>query len=96
VHVGKDMRELVKILWKNVVSSPDKVEYQQQLNALEQTFVKSSKFVDYVNNTWLTPHKERFVAVWSNQMMHLGNTVTNRYDYVYFKIVVILYFFALN
>jgi alpha-glucosidase len=88
VHVSKDMRELVK----NVVSSPDEVEYQHQLNALEQTCVKSSKFVDYVNNTWLTSHKERFDAAWSNQVMHLGNTTTNRYDYVYFKIVIILFY----
>ncbi|KAL5172570.1 hypothetical protein HKD37_16G045296 [Glycine soja] len=36
-------------------------------------------FVDYVNQTWLIPHKEIFVKVWRNKVMHLGNTVTNRY-----------------
>jgi len=37
-------------------------------------------FVDYVNQTWLTPHKERFVKAWMNKVMHLGNTTTNRYQ----------------
>jgi hypothetical protein len=49
------MRELVKNLWQNIVSSPNQVEYQQRLNALDQACVNSSKFVDYYNKTWLTP-----------------------------------------
>jgi hypothetical protein len=48
-------------LWRNVVSSQNEVEYQQQLNALDQACVNSTKFVDYINKIWLTPHKERFV-----------------------------------
>ncbi|KAH1241766.1 hypothetical protein GmHk_07G019265 [Glycine max] len=37
-------------------------------------------FVDYVNKTWIIPHKERFVTVWTNKVMHLGNTTTNRVE----------------
>ena len=37
-------------------------------------------FVDYVNQTWIIPHKERFVKAWMNKVMHLGNTITNRYE----------------
>ena len=36
--------------------------------------------VDYMKQTWLIPHKERFVVVWTNKVMHLGNTTTNRYE----------------
>lgn len=94
VHVSKDMREMVKNLWQNIVYSSDEVEYQQRLNELEQACVNSKKFFDYVNNIWLTPHKEKFVAAWTNKVMHLGNTTTNRYDYVYFKIVINFDFFS--
>ena len=36
-------------------------------------------FVDYVNKTWLIPHKEKFVKAWTDKVMHLGNTTSNRY-----------------
>ncbi|KAL5180195.1 hypothetical protein HKD37_01G001370 [Glycine soja] len=34
-------------------------------------------FVDYVKDTWIIPHKEKFVIAWTNKVMHLGNTKTN-------------------
>ncbi|KAH1197698.1 hypothetical protein GmHk_18G051420 [Glycine max] len=34
-------------------------------------------FVDYVKETWIIPHKEKFVSAWTNKVMHLGNTTTN-------------------
>ncbi|KAL5131696.1 hypothetical protein HKD37_12G034517 [Glycine soja] len=34
-------------------------------------------FMDYVCQTWVIPHKERFVKAWTNKVMHLGNTTTN-------------------
>jgi len=36
-------------------------------------------FVNYVKQTWLIPHEQRFVKVWMNKVMHLGNTTTNKY-----------------
>jgi alpha-glucosidase len=83
-HVVKDMRKLVKQLWQNIVFSQDEAEYQQRLNEFEQACAGSSKFLDYVNDTWLNPHRQRFVEAWTNRVMHLGNTTTNRYDYAYF------------
>ncbi|KAH1250256.1 hypothetical protein GmHk_05G013444 [Glycine max] len=34
-------------------------------------------FVDYVCQTWVIPHKEKFVKAWTNKVMHLENTTTN-------------------
>ncbi|KAH1193807.1 hypothetical protein GmHk_19G054763 [Glycine max] len=34
-------------------------------------------FIDYVNDTWIIPHKEKFITAWTNKVMHLGNTTTN-------------------
>ena len=39
-------------------------------------------FVDYVNETWIILHKEKFVKAWTNKVIHLGNTTTNRYEIV--------------
>ncbi|GAU16800.1 hypothetical protein TSUD_200430 [Trifolium subterraneum] len=78
VLVPKDMRDLVKNLCNNVVFSSNEVEYGLNLNEFEQTCVNSSKFLDYVKNSWLNNYKERFVAAWNNKVMHLGNTTSNR------------------
>ncbi|KAH1189831.1 PKS-NRPS hybrid synthetase [Glycine max] len=40
-------------------------------------------FVDYVKETWIIPHKEKFVSTWTNKVMHLGNTTTNRVESVH-------------
>jgi len=40
-------------------------------------------FVDYVNETWIILHKEKFVKAWTNKVIHLGNTTTNRYENVH-------------
>jgi len=32
-----------------------------------------------VIDTWIIPYKERFVKVWTNKVMHLGQTTTNKY-----------------
>ncbi|KAL5134493.1 hypothetical protein HKD37_03G007636 [Glycine soja] len=37
-------------------------------------------FVDYVKETWIISHKEKFVSAWMNKVMHLGNTTTNRVE----------------
>ncbi|KAL5124548.1 hypothetical protein HKD37_02G004929 [Glycine soja] len=40
----------------------------------------SPMFVDYVNQTLIIPHKEKFVKAWTNKVMHLGNKTTYRYE----------------
>jgi len=37
-------------LWKDLVQSPNEVEYQQRLQQFEQTSVGSNSFVDYVTD----------------------------------------------
>ncbi|GAU37422.1 hypothetical protein TSUD_395410 [Trifolium subterraneum] len=76
VLVPKDMRDLVKKLWNNVVFSSNEVEYGLNLNEFEQTCVNSSKFLDYVKNSWLNNYK----------VMHLGNTTSNRAESAHWKL----------
>jgi len=35
-------------------------------------------FVEYVNKTWVIPHKEKFMKTWTDKVMHLGNITSNR------------------
>ncbi|CAK8541821.1 unnamed protein product [Lathyrus sativus] len=77
-YVASDMQKKIDELWTDVVWASDEVEYVQRLNQLEQTCVDCNEFIDYVKDIWLTPHRQRFVRVWINRVLHLGNTATNR------------------
>jgi len=39
-------------------------------------------FTEYVISTWLT-HKEKFVKAWTDKVMHIGNTTSNRVETVH-------------
>jgi len=39
---------------------------------------KFPKFLDYVEKTILDPVKEKFVRIWVDKNLHMGNTITNR------------------
>ncbi|XP_050875787.1 uncharacterized protein LOC127079451 [Lathyrus oleraceus] len=68
------------------VSASDEVAYGQRLHQLEQACVDYSGFINYVKNTWLTPHRHRFVGAWINRVLHLGNTTTNRVESAHWKL----------
>ncbi|KAI5384532.1 hypothetical protein KIW84_071508 [Lathyrus oleraceus] len=67
-------------------NASDEVEYGQRLHQLEQACVDYSGFMNYVKDTWLTPHKHRFVGAWINRVLHLGNTTTNRVESAHWKL----------
>ena len=75
----EDKHEAVKNAWDGVVDATDEFEYQQRLMTFECVCSEFPIFVEYVKNTWLNPFKEKFVAAWTNRVMHFGNTTTNRY-----------------
>ncbi|KAL5159182.1 Protein FAR1-RELATED SEQUENCE 5 [Glycine soja] len=37
-------------------------------------------FIEYVSDTWIIPYKEKFITAWTNKVMHLSNTTTNRVE----------------
>ncbi|XP_028229078.1 uncharacterized protein LOC114409711 [Glycine soja] len=47
-------------------------------------------FVDYVCETWIVPHKEKFILAWMNKVMHLGNTTTNRVEFAHWSLKMVL------
>ncbi|XP_052300876.1 PKS-NRPS hybrid synthetase cheA-like [Citrus sinensis] len=66
--------------WNILVLSATKDHYMQHLRLLESEFVRYQEVIDYVKNTWLDKYKEKFVAAWTDSIMHLGNTTSNRVE----------------
>ena len=56
------------------------LDYDNQLMKFEIACLPWPMFVDYVKQTCLIPHKQRFVKAWTNKVMHLGNTTTNSFE----------------
>jgi len=66
--------------WGNLVDCPSKEEFDEWLEKFEINCSPWLMFVDYVNQIWIIPHREKFVKAWTNTVMYLGNTTTNRYE----------------
>jgi len=66
--------------WGSLVDCPSEQEFNDYLMKFEIACSPWPMFVDYVKQTWLVPSKERFIIAWTNKVMHLGNTITNRYE----------------
>jgi len=66
-------------VWGSLVDCPFEQDFNECLKKFEIVCSPWPMFVDYVNQTWLIPHKERFVKAWMKKVIHLGNTTTNRY-----------------
>ena len=64
--------------WNILVLSATKDHYMQHLRLLKSEFVRYQEAIDYVKNTWLDKYKEKFIAAWTDSIMHLGNTTSNR------------------
>ncbi|XP_027913070.1 PKS-NRPS hybrid synthetase CHGG_01239-like isoform X1 [Vigna unguiculata] len=76
----KEKQDLVMDAWDVVVNSSNESEYMQRLALFEKVCSAFPNFGEYVKNMWLIPYKEKFVASWTNQVMHLGNTTTIRVE----------------
>ncbi|KAH1213072.1 putative protein FAR1-RELATED SEQUENCE 10 [Glycine max] len=65
--------------WGSLVDCPSEYEFHESYQKFQVACSPWPMFVDYVNDTWIIPHKEKFITAWTNKVMHLGNTTTNRY-----------------
>ncbi|KAH1197677.1 Protein FAR1-RELATED SEQUENCE 5 [Glycine max] len=72
--------EYVMNAWGTLVDCPSEQQFDEYLKRFEMVCSPWSMFVDYVKDTWIIPHKEKFVTAWTNKVMHLGNTTTNRVE----------------
>jgi histone-lysine N-methyltransferase SETD2 len=64
--------------WNTIVYSSTEEEYAAHCATLVKEFRSYAEAIRYVNENWLVRYREKFVSVWTDSCMHLGNTATNR------------------
>ena len=79
----KNAWDYVMEAWGSLVDCPCESSFDEYLKNFEMACSPWPMFVDYVCQTWVVPHKEILVKAWTNKVMHLGNTTTNRYQYYF-------------
>ncbi|KAL5128741.1 hypothetical protein HKD37_14G040929 [Glycine soja] len=72
-HIDKNVKA-------NLVDCPCESSFDEYLKNFEMTCSLWPMFLDYVCQTWVILHKEKFVKAWTNKVMHLGNTTINSFD----------------
>ncbi|KAL5190899.1 hypothetical protein HKD37_04G010241 [Glycine soja] len=76
----KNAWDYVMDCWGCLIDCPLEQQFDECLMKFEMACAPWPMFVDYVKETWIIPHKEKFVSTWTNKVMHLGNTTTNRVE----------------
>ncbi|KAL5127975.1 hypothetical protein HKD37_14G040311 [Glycine soja] len=82
-HIEKNVKAKCKSLigqknsWEYIMNSWGTL-FPEHLQKFQVACSPWPMFVDYVCETWIVPHKEKFITTWTNKVMHLGNTTTNR------------------
>ncbi|XP_012833608.1 PREDICTED: uncharacterized protein LOC105954483 [Erythranthe guttata] len=66
-----------RTVWEKLVNSETEEEYGFNYSEMVSLYGEYPKLITYVNHTWLI-YKERFVKYWTNNILHFGNTTTNR------------------
>ena len=79
----KNAWDYVMEAWGSLVDCPNESSFDEYLKNFEMTCSPWPMFVDYVCQTRVISHKEKLVKAWTNKVMHLGNTTTNRYQYCF-------------
>ena len=81
----KDVKECDKVmeLWLDIVDAAIEEKYVSTVAIFEESCQELKKLFQYVDDTWLIPYKDKFVRAWIHNVMHLGNTTTNRYINLY-------------
>ncbi|XP_027941045.1 uncharacterized protein LOC114194832 [Vigna unguiculata] len=73
-----DAWDVVLQAWENVMDCEDELKFNDCVNHLELVFQSWPVFFEYVNDSWIIPYKKYFVKAWTNKVIHLGNTTSNR------------------
>ncbi|KAL5128619.1 hypothetical protein HKD37_14G040832 [Glycine soja] len=76
----KNAWDYVMEAWGSLVDCPCESSFDEYLKKFEMACSLWPMFVDYVCQTWVIMHKEKFVKAWTNKVMHLGNITTNRVE----------------
>ncbi|KAL5154128.1 Protein FAR1-RELATED SEQUENCE 5 [Glycine soja] len=87
-HLNKNVKAKCKSLtaqknawdYGSLTDCPSEQQFDEYLKKFEVACAPWPIFVDYVKETWIIPHKEKKFSAWTNKVMHLGNTTTNKVE----------------
>ncbi|XP_052175667.1 protein FAR1-RELATED SEQUENCE 5-like [Diospyros lotus] len=82
----KETWEKFMLQWNLLVFASTEIEYQSLLSDLMVEYHAYEGALDYVRNTWLNDYKEKFIAAWTNKVLHFGNVTTNRAESAHAKL----------
>ena len=85
----KGMQKVLTECWNSIVPAKTELEYNYAVENFEEAFAHYPRFIHYVKKTWLSKHKEKFVACWVDELLHFGSVTTNRFVFV---LILMLYF----
>jgi len=86
----KDAWDVVMEAWESVIDCWDCDTFPRCVERFECVCLPWPLFLEYVQKTRIRPHKEeKFVKAWTDKVIHLGNTTSNKYVSIFY---VCLYF----
>ena len=86
----KEAWDQVMESWGAIVDFQNVESYEHRVEAFNVVCSPWPIFTEYVISTWLNPHKEKFVKAWTDKVMHLGNTTSNRVESAHWSLKRIL------
>ncbi|XP_052723733.1 uncharacterized protein LOC128193696 [Vigna angularis] len=89
VH-STEVWEVLMDAWENVMDCADESLFAEYVNGFEYASRSWPLFFEYVNQTWIIPYSTYFVKFWTNKVMHLGNTTTNRAESAHWSLKKVL------
>jgi len=75
--------DVVMKAWTTVIHCKDCEAFPTCVKQFESACLAWPIFLEYVQKTWIKPHKEMFVRAWRNKVMHMSNTISNRYVVIF-------------
>ncbi|KAH1198536.1 PKS-NRPS hybrid synthetase [Glycine max] len=76
----KNVWDYVMDNWSTLVDCPSEHQFHESHQKFQVGCSPWPMFIDYVNDTWIIPHQKKFITTWTNKVIHLGNTTTNRVE----------------
>ena len=66
---------------RRVMRSHTPSEYEERLDYFRRKWnsTQGGGLVQYVESTWFTPHKEKLVCAWSDDILHFATRSSNKY-----------------
>ncbi|XP_021760167.1 protein FAR-RED ELONGATED HYPOCOTYL 3-like [Chenopodium quinoa] len=74
---NKDPGKIFRLTrWNPILNATTLDDYNRAVQKMAESYVAFPAVIHYVKDTWLNNHKEKFVKLWTNGVLHFGN-VTN-------------------